>query len=51
MWHMINAMERLPIMIPTTMRQALDSLVNRTGLSLAEHVRRAIDAYLRKEGK
>lgn len=38
-------------MIPSAMRQALDSLVSKTGLSLAEHVRRAIDAYLRKECK
>lgn len=39
-------MKRIFIPVPQRMRDALDELCERTGLPIAEHVRRAIDAYM-----
>jgi len=44
-------MERLQLFITGQSRAALDALSRATGLSIAEHIRRAIDAYLAKVNK
>lgn len=31
-------------------RAKLDRLIDKTGIKLAEHIRRAVDAYLKAEG-
>ena len=41
-------MTRVNIYITTQQKQALERLAARTGLKVAEHVRRAMDAYLRQ---
>jgi hypothetical protein len=43
--HMI----RVNIFLPERVVAALKALSEKTGLSYAEHIRRAIDAYLKKE--
>jgi hypothetical protein len=45
--HMI----RINIFLPERVVAALKALSEKTGLSYAEHIRRAIDAYLKKESK
>ena len=45
--HMI----RVNIFLPERVVAALKALSEKTGLSYAEHIRRAIDAYLKKEKK
>jgi predicted DNA-binding protein len=42
-------MHRLPIIIPDPMKAALDAQAKKTGLTVSEIVRRAIDAYLAKQ--
>ncbi len=44
-------MKRTNIFLPIQMLARLASLSNETGLSVAEIVRRAIEAYLKKEKK
>jgi len=41
-------MERSQFYLPEQFLKGLDSLVKTTGLSAAEHIRRAIDEYLAK---
>ena len=45
--HMI----RVNLHLPERVVAALKALSEKTGLSYAEHIRRAIDAYLKKESK
>lgn len=42
-------MIRINIFLPERVVAALKALSEKTGLSYAEHIRRAIDAYLKKE--
>lgn len=44
-------MHRVNIFLPERVISALKALSEKTGLSYAEHIRRAIDAYLKREGK
>ncbi|MDN5850304.1 MAG: ribbon-helix-helix domain-containing protein [Nitrococcus sp.] len=46
-------MKRTHVFIPEPTLAQLRALAKKTGLTLAEHIRRAIDAYLirQKEGK
>jgi predicted DNA-binding protein len=42
---------RTNIHLPEKVVAALKALSEKTGLSYAEHIRRAVDAYLKKESK
>ncbi len=42
-------MKRTNIHLPEQTREALQALASLTGLSVAELVRRAVDAYIKKE--
>ena len=42
-------MKRTHIFLPEPVIAALKALSEKTGLSVAEHIRRAIDAYLKKQ--
>jgi len=41
-------MKRTHVFLPEPVVAALRALADKTGLSVAEHVRRAVDEYLRK---
>jgi predicted DNA-binding protein len=41
-------MKRLNFFLPEQVIAALQSLSEKTGLTVSEHIRRAIDAYLKK---
>jgi predicted DNA-binding protein len=41
-------MKRTHIFLPEPLKAALHALSEKTGMSVAEHIRRAIDAYLAK---
>ena len=42
-------MKRTHIFLPEPVLTALKALSDKTGLSVAEHIRRAIDAYLKRQ--
>lgn len=42
-------MKRVNYHLPEQQIKALQELAKKTGLSVAEHIRRALDRYLRKE--
>ena len=42
-------MKRTHIFLPELVTVALKSLSEKTGLSVAEHIRRAIDEYLKRQ--
>jgi predicted DNA-binding protein len=44
-------MKRLNFFLPEQVIAALQALSEKTGLSVSEHVRRAIDAYLKNQQK
>lgn len=44
-------MKRISFLLPDPMWQALHTLAESTGLSFSEHLRRAIDAYIKQAGK
>lgn len=44
-------MKRLQMFIPAPMLKALRMLAKRTDLSVAEHIRRAVEAYLKESTK
>lgn len=41
-------MTRTNLHLPDKVRDALRALSDKTGLSVAEHIRRAIDAYIKR---
>lgn len=41
-------MKRLNFFLPEQVIHALQALSDRTGITVSEHIRRAIDAYLKK---
>lgn len=44
-------MKRISFLLPEPMWIGLNALVEKTGLSFSEHLRRAIDLYLKQAGK
>jgi len=44
-------MKRLNFFLPEQVIAALQALSDKTGLTVSEHIRRAIDAYLKKQQK
>lgn len=42
-------MKRTHIFLPNPVVAAIKALSEKTGLSVAEHIRRAIDAYLKRQ--
>jgi len=42
-------MKRTHVFLPDATIAALRALADRTGLSVAEHIRRAIDVYLKRQ--
>ena len=45
----IRAMKRYNVYLSAKQLQALEALANATDIKIAEHIRRAIDTYLRNE--
>jgi len=43
-------MKRISLFLTTVQLKALATISKRDGLSVAEHIRRAIDSYLSKKG-
>lgn len=48
---MIGRMKRVGIFFPDQLYKALKELSARTGLSVSEHIRRALDEYLKRQEK